>query len=134
MFLSNSFQQISFFDKVHNMPKYLQNMLYNSWAHIFQEIIFPEINENRFEVLYSDKPSRPNSPVNVIIGALFLKEIFQLTDEQLLGSIFFDDRFQYALRLTSEERPPVSFNTFTNFRNRVYAYYNLTGIDLIQQE
>jgi len=134
MFLSNSFQQISFFDKVHNMPKYLQNMLYNSWAHIFQEIIFPEINESRFEVLYSDKPSRPNSPVNVIIGALVLKEIFQLTDEQLLGSIFFDDRFQYALRLTSEERPPVSFNTFTNFRNRVYAYYKLTGIDLIQEE
>ena len=109
-------------------------MLYNSWAHIFQEIIFPEINESRFEVLYSDKPSRPNSPVNVIIGALVLKEIFQLTDEQLLGSIFFDDRFQYALRLTSEERPPVSFNTFTNFRNRVYAYYKLTGIDLIQEE
>jgi hypothetical protein len=109
-------------------------MLYDSWAHIFQEVIFPEINENRFEVLYSDKPSRPNSPVNVIIGALFLKEIFQLTDEELLGSIFFDDRFQYALRLTSEERPPVSFNTFTNFRNRVYAYYNLTGIDLIQEE
>ena len=134
MFTSNSFQQISFFDKVHNMPKYLQNMLYDSWADTFQEIIFPEINENRFEVLYSDKPSRPNSPVNVIIGALFLKEIFQLTDVQLLEAIFFDDRFQYALRLTSEERTPVSFNTFTNFRNRVYAYYNLTGIDLIQEE
>lgn len=134
MFTSNSFQQISFFDKVHNMPKYLQKMLYNSWAHIFQEYIFPEINENRFEVLYSDKPSRPNSPVNVIIGALILKEIFQLTDAQLLEAIFFDDRFQYALRLTSEERPPVSFNTFTNFRNRIYAYYRLTGIDLIQEE
>ena len=134
MFLLNSFQKISLFDKIHNMPKYLQKMLYNSWAHIFQEIIFPEINESRFEVLYSDKPSRPNSPVNVIIGALFLKEVFQLTDEELLGAIFFDDRFQYALRLTSEERPPVSFNTFTNFRNRIYAYYKLTGIDLIQEE
>jgi hypothetical protein len=31
-------------------------------------------------VLYSDKPSRPNSPVNVIIGALILKEIFGLSD------------------------------------------------------
>jgi len=51
-----------------------------------------------------------------------------------LGAIFFDDRFQYALRLTSEERPPISYNTFTNFRNRVYAYYRLTGIDLIQEE
>jgi hypothetical protein len=134
MFLNNDFQQISIFDRVNNMPQYQKNMLLNNWAHTFQEIIFPAINEDRFEVLYSDKPSRPNSPVNVIIGALILKEIFQFSDLQLLEAIFFDDRFQYALRLTSEERPPVSYNTFTNFRNRVYTYYRLTGIDLIQEE
>jgi len=134
MFLNNNFQRISIFDRFNNLPQYQKDMLLNSWAHTFQEIIFPAINEDRFSVLYSDKPSRPNSPVNVIIGALILKEIFQLSDVQLLGSIFFDERFQYALRLTSEERPPVSYNTFTNFRNRVYAYERFTDIDLIKQE
>lgn len=116
------------------MPKYLKKTLYESWAQPFQDVIFPAINEDRFSVLYSDKPSRPNSPVNVIIGALILKEIFQLSDEELIGSIYFDTRFQYALRLTSEDRPPVSINSFTNFRVRNYDYYEQTGIDLIQEE
>lgn len=121
-------------DAVFNMPKYLQKTLYESWAQPFQEVIFPAINEDRSSVLYSDKPSRPNSPVNVIPGALILKEIFQLSDEELIGSIYFDTRFQYALRLTSEDRPPISINSFTNFRVRNYDYYEQTGIDLIQEE
>jgi len=134
MWTKNSFQQMSFDDTVTNMPNYLKDFLKNSWAHVFQKIIFPAINEDRFAVLYSKKPSRPNSPVNVIIGALILKEIFGLSDVELLGSIYFDDRFQYALRLTSFDKPPISINTFTNFRTRVYAYEEETGIDLIKEE
>ena len=134
MFRKNDYQQINFDDSVINMPKYLQKILRNSWAHNFQEFVFPAINEERFEVLYSDQPSRPNSPTNVIIGALVLKEIFGHSDEELLGSIYFDVRYQYALRLTSEERPPISINTFSNFRQRVYAYEKETGRDLIKEE
>ena len=134
MFSKNEFQQLSFNDSVLNMPEYLKKILQDSWAHPFQQVIFPAIDEDRFEVLYSDKPSRPNSPVNVIIGALILKEIFGLSDAELLASIYFDDRFQYALRLTSEEKPPVSINTFSNFRKRVYAYEKETGRDLIKEE
>jgi|SRR6056297_2215937 len=134
MWSKNSLQQISLNDTVYNMPKYLQKSLCESWAQPFQDLIFQSINEDRFSVLYSDKPSRPNSPVNVIIGALILKKIFQLSDEELIGSIYFDTRFQYALRLTSEDRPPVSINSFINFRVRNYDYYEQTGIDLIQEE
>ncbi|RCW77915.1 transposase-like protein DUF772 [Halanaerobium sp. DL-01] len=134
MFSKNEFQQLSFNDFVLNMPEYLKKILEDSWAYPFQQVIFPAIDEDRFEVLYSDKPSRPNSPVNVIIGALILKEIFGLSDAELLASIYFDDRFQYALCLTSEEKPPVSINTFSNFRKRVYAYEKETGRDLIKEE
>jgi hypothetical protein len=44
--------------------------LEKSWAKIFADEIFPAIDEEPFSVLYSDKASRPNAPVNVIIGAL----------------------------------------------------------------
>ena len=122
-------------DPTNNMPDYLQEYLENSWAHPFQKYIFPAINEERFSVLYSDnKASRPNSPVNVIIGLLIIKELFNQTDEEVIGSLHFDDRYQYALRTTSLEKQPVSINTLTNFRNRVYKYYEETGIDLIQLE
>ena len=39
--------------------------------------------EAPFAVLYSDRPSRHNTPVNIIIGALILKEMFGLTDEEI---------------------------------------------------
>ncbi len=80
MFVPNKYQQVSMYDSFTDLPKYLQEYLLNSWARTFQEIIFPAINEDRFTVLYSDKPSRPNFPVNVIIGALVLKELFNLSD------------------------------------------------------
>ncbi|MDO9574859.1 MAG: transposase [Candidatus Contubernalis sp.] len=114
---------------------YLQDILIKSWAHIIREQIFPHINEKRFAFLYSDnQATRPNSPVNVIICLLILKEIFGLTDEELVGSLHFDTRFQYALRATSFESQPVSINTLTNFRTRVCSYEQETGIDLIQAE
>ncbi len=53
MWPKNKFQQMSFNDSVMNMPEYLKKILKKSWAHPFQKIIFPAINEDRFEVLYS---------------------------------------------------------------------------------
>ncbi len=134
MFSKNEFQQLSFNDSVLDMPEYLKKIFEDSWTYPFQQVIFPSIDEDRFEVLYSDKLSRPNSPVNVIIGALILKEIFGFSDAELLASIYFYDRFQYALCLTSEEKPPVSINIFPNFRKRVYAYEKETARDLIKEE
>ncbi len=135
MFIKNSNQQLSINDPLMSMPKYLKDTLYKSWAHPFQAQIFPIINEDRFRVLYSEKDaSRPNTPVNVIIGLLIIKEFFQLTDEELIGSLHFDIRYQYALRTTSFERQPVSVNTLYNFRKRLYNYFKDTGIDLIHQE
>ena len=49
-------------------------MLEKSWAKTFADKVFPAIDENIFSVLYSKKASRPNTPVNVIVGALILKE------------------------------------------------------------
>lgn len=47
-------------------------MLEKSWAKYFAENIFPAIDEEPFKVLCSDRPSRHNTPANVIIGALII--------------------------------------------------------------
>ena len=107
----------------------------NSWAKGFSEIIFHAINEERFAVLYSDyKASRPNTPVNAIIGSLILKELFSLTDDELLASILCDVRFQYALHTTSFKEQPFSDRTFSRFRERLYLHELETGTDLLHEE
>lgn len=81
-FKPNEYQQITMEDRFLNLDERTIKFVLNSWAKSFAEIIFPAINEKRFSVLYSDNPaSRQNSPVNAIIGALILKEMFNLTDE-----------------------------------------------------
>ena len=70
MFCKNNLQQTSLFEPITQMPKYLQDILNKSWAKAFNDYIFPQINEERFSVLYSNKASRPNTPINVILGLL----------------------------------------------------------------
>lgn len=134
MFRKNTTQQLTLEDPTINLPKYLRKNLEKSWASPFNQYIFSNINEERFEVLYSNEVSRPNTPVNVLVGLLILKENFMLPDEDLVGSLHFDMRFQFALGTTSYEKQPVSINTIYNFRARVLEYEKKTGRDLIKEE
>ena len=129
-FRKNSAQQISLFDSFSSLTQREQKVLEKSWAKTFADDVFPAINEERFSVLYSDKASRPNTPVNVIIGALVLKELFDLSDDEVVENLILDPRFQYALHTTSFDEQPISDKTLTRFRQRCYDYEQLHGIDL----
>ena len=102
-FKVNSSQQISFNDSVFSLTAREKKALDNSWAKIFADEIFPNIDEERFSVLYSSKASRPNAPVNVIIGALIIKELFDYSDDEIVENLMLDLHLQYALRTTSFE-------------------------------
>ncbi|MBF0282895.1 MAG: transposase [Magnetococcales bacterium] len=53
--------------------------------------------------LYPASLGRPNVPVAILVSLSVLKEMFDLTDEALMGSLHFDMRYHYALDLTLEE-------------------------------
>lgn len=73
-FVKNDNQQLTVLDSTFNLTEREKRMLEKSWANTFADKVFPAIDENIFSVLYSKKASRPNTPVNVIVGALILKE------------------------------------------------------------
>lgn len=97
---------------------------------MFADEIFPAIDEKRFAVLYSDKVSRPNSPVNVIIGALIIKEMFGYSDDEMVENLMLDLHLQYALHTTSFEEQPLSDKSLSRFRKRCYDYERLHNVDL----
>lgn len=96
----------------------------------FADKVFPAIDENIFSVLYSKKASRPNTPVNVIVGALILKEALNVTDDEIVEAMAFDIRYQYALHTTSFEEQPISDRTLSRFRARVLSYEIEHDVDL----
>lgn len=133
MFCPNN--QRTLFNSGEQLPKYKQRLLEKGWPKSFHNEVFPYINEENFAVLYSNnEATRPNSPVNVLMGLLIIKEVLQLTDEELIGSLLFDARFQYAFHTINSSEQPVSINTLGNFRRRVTRYFEETKIDLIQIE
>ncbi|HCC50947.1 MAG TPA: DDE transposase [Porphyromonadaceae bacterium] len=132
-YVSNASQQIALDDILNTLTEREKKQLEKSWAKDFSEQIFPRINEAPFSVLYSEKASRPNTPVNVIIGAMMLKEHLGLTDEEVVEAMMFDIRFQYALRTTSNQEQPLSDRSFSRFRQRCLEYEQKTGKDLIHE-
>ena len=96
-FVRNRQDQISFQNGEYLLTGREKAMLKNSWASFFAESVFPKIDEEPFAVLYSDKDSRPNTPVNVQVGALILKELHGLSDDGVFTAMLFDLRFRIAL-------------------------------------
>ena len=92
-FVKNDVHQLTFNDPLYGLTDREKRVLDKSWATQFADRIFPLINEERFSVLYSDKASRPNTPVSVIIGALILKELRNQIDDEILESLLFDVRY-----------------------------------------
>ena len=132
-FRTNSCQQLSLTDSFGGLTSREQKALERSWAKVFAEDIFPAINEEPFRILYSSNASRPNTPVNVCIGALIIKEIFGISDDEVVENLMLDPRYQYALHTTSFDEQPLSDKTLTRFRKRCYDYESIYGIDLLHE-
>ena len=129
-FRCNDSQQISMNDRLLHLTNREKKVLEKSWAKVFADEIFPAIDESRFAVLYSEKASRPNTPVNVIVGALIIKELFDYSDDELVENLMLDLHLQYALHTTGFEEQPLSDKSLSRFRKRCYDYESLHGVDL----
>lgn len=133
-FRANPHQQLSLDDSVFaGLTDRERRALDGSWAKVFGDEVFPAIDESRFAALYSADPaSRPNTPANVCVGALIIKELFDYTDDELVESLMLDVRLQYALHTTSFDEQPLSDKTLTRFRRRCYEHEESTGEDLLR--
>ena len=100
-----SIHQMSFLDSFQTLTDREKKFLEKSWAKYFAEHIFPKIDEKPYAVLYSDKDSHPNTPVNIQIGALIIKEFMGLSNEDMLTALMFDIRF--SMHCT----PPLFWNS-----------------------
>jgi hypothetical protein len=76
-------QQPALISATSELPEKQCTRLENSWAGTFYKEFFCRIKEEPFSVLYLDLPSRPNVPVNVLIGLEALKAGFGWSDAEL---------------------------------------------------
>ncbi|MBT7783039.1 MAG: DDE transposase, partial [Anaerolineae bacterium] len=89
--------QSDMFSTVSKLPEMLRRVLDASWASTFYREVFNRIDEEVFSVLYSSSPSRPNVPVNVLVGLELLKAGNGWSDAELYEHYLFDIQVRYAL-------------------------------------
>ena len=119
----------SFLDQLSNKKRAL---LMKSKESYFYNMIFCNINEKDFAVLYSETGSRPNAPINAMVSALILKELYCWSFEELFANMDFDLRARLALGLTDMDKSSFCRASLFNFQNRLLKYHLKTGINLLE--
>jgi len=134
MFKTNSDHlQSDLFDLFSCYPKSFWNQMKQSEEYCFYQLIFSKIKEKTFAVLFSSKKSRPNAPINVLVGALILMNRFQWTYEELFKQIKFNILIKIALGLKRLDDIPFCPATIFNFQNRLNKHFTETGENLLEQ-
>lgn len=126
-------RQQSFLSGLEWMPDKLSQRLRESWAGVFFTEVLSRIEEELFEVLYSDEISRPNAPVNVLVSFDILKNGFGWSDEETYEQVCYNLQVRHALGLGDLRTEIFTLRTVYNFRKRVREYAEETGINLMQQ-
>ncbi len=116
---------------VNDLPTRSLQRLQGSWAATFREEVFGRIDEERFASLYSAKLSRPNIPVNILVGLEILKGGHNWTDEELYEHFLFDLQVRYAVGCDTFGEDDFDLRTLYYFRQRLAEYSLKTGQNLL---
>lgn len=110
-----------------------QHLFESSIEHCFFEQIFCKIDESQFSILYSDKSSRPNVPVNQLVGSLILKHLFDWTYEELFKHLSFNLLTRHAIGIDRLDSDVFAEASLFNFQNRLFRHYAESGRDLLME-
>lgn len=125
--------QLALISNVNDLPEKHRQRLEQSWAGVFYRDFFCLIDEEPFAVLYANGPSRPNVPVNMMVGLETLKAGFGWSDEQMHDAFLFDVQVRYALGIHQLGEGDFDVRTVYNFRHRVTEHMQETGENLIEK-
>lgn len=118
---------------VNDLPEKHRKRLETSWAGVFYRETFSRLDEGPFSVLYAEIPSRPNIPVNVLVGLESLKADFGWSDEELYDAFTYDMQVRYALGYHQLGEGDFELRSLYYFRERVSRYMQEKGINLIEK-
>lgn len=130
---SNPHKQASIFDSSHVLTRKMQERLHDSWAETFRQEVFVRIPEEVFAVLFSTVDSRPNAPINVLVGGDILKAGFGWSDAELEERLEFDLLTRHALGLDDLGQEAPTLRTSYNLRRRVREHAEETGENLYNE-
>jgi hypothetical protein len=114
------------------LPESVMEKAKGTEEYYFYQLIFCNIDEEIFSVLFSDKKSRPNAPINSLVGAIILQNRHSWTFDELFRQLQFNILVRFALGLDDLETMPFCRSTLFNFQNHLSEYLIKTGKNLLE--
>jgi len=134
MFRKNeTHRQNNLFGLTNMLPEAVINKAKGTEEYHFYHLIYCHIDEAIFSVLFSDEKSRPNAPINSLVGAIILQARRKWTFDELFRQLQFNLLVRLALGLDDLETMPFCRSTLFNFQNRLSEHFTRSGENLLEQ-
>jgi hypothetical protein len=121
------------FSDLDRLAKKRRQRLEESWAGTYRREVHGRLDEGLFAVLYKDVPSRPNTPVNLLLDFEIFKSGFGWSDAQTYDHFMFDLQVRYAAGLDNLGEGDFDLRTVYNFRLAVCEHMQESGENLMER-
>ena len=79
-----------------------RRLLDESWAGLFREHILEELPVDALMPFFKEDFGRPTKELYTVMGAVVLQQALDLTDEETIEMVAFNEQWHYALNITEE--------------------------------
>jgi DDE family transposase/transposase-like protein DUF772 len=121
-------KQGDLFDHWAHLGPKRRRLLDKSWAGLFREHILEELPVDELTPFFKDDFGRPTKELYTVMGAVLLQQAHDLTDEETIEQVAFNEQWHYALNITekSDEATYICPKTLYNVR-RLFMDNNIDG-------
>jgi hypothetical protein len=102
MFYTKDHKTGYLFDPWKHLGPKRRKLLDESWAGIFRKDILDELPVNQMASLFSPDEGRPSKESYAALGVCLLQQMQDLTDEETINQLAFNEQWHYALDITDE--------------------------------
>jgi len=119
MFHTKDHKTIPMFDPWEFMGPKRRKLMEQSWAGLFRQHILSELPVGKLRPFFVSGFGRPTKELYSIVGALVLQQMHDLSDEQTVSQVAFNQQWHYALDITdpSDHSTYLCEKTLWNFRS-----------------
>jgi len=109
------------FDPWDHLGPKRRKLLEQSWAGLFREHILQELPVNKIAPYFTEGFGRPTKELYMALGVIVLQQSLDLTDDETISQLAFNEQWHYALDITSvsDDATYMSPKTLRNMRKIV---------------
>jgi hypothetical protein len=90
------------FDPFGHLGPKRRKLLEQSWAGVFREYLLNELPVEKIAKHFHPSMGRPSKELYTALGILILQQLHDLSDSEVVSTLAFDTRWQYALDITAD--------------------------------